>query len=397
MRVNRRNFMRSGLVGAAGLVLSRQEVVASGKERVTERTFIKRKLGKTGIELPVVSMGVMRADNPALVKRALAEGIVHLDTANGYQRGRNEEMLGELLKDYPRSSFVIATKVKPAGADRRTGIPGKETTAKAFLADFETSMERLGMEYVDILYFHAVQAVEMLRHKGIVKAMKKLKKEGRVKHIGVSTHANEVEIIKAMIEDGFWDVVLVRYNFALDYLNDLDRVLEQAHQKGMGIVAMKTMAGLFLDDEKQHPVNTRAALKWALQKPYIHTSIPGFTAFEHLEESLMVAEDLKMTAEEKNSLHIPDNMTGLMCNSCRQCVDQCPVSLPVPDLMRAYMYTYGYAETVKAKTLLAELEVGTNPCGDCSECMIACQKGFDLKQRISRLAPLVDVPEEYLI
>src|ERR1017187_3158645 len=57
----------------------------------------RRKLGRTGIEVPVVSMGVMNADNPNLVKAALDGGMLLLDTAHGYQDGRNEEMLGTLL------------------------------------------------------------------------------------------------------------------------------------------------------------------------------------------------------------------------------------------------------------------------------------------------------------
>jgi len=63
-----------------------------------EPAIIRRRLGKTDIELPIVSFGVMRSDNAALVKSAFEMGFVHFDTAHGYQEGKNETMLGNYLK-----------------------------------------------------------------------------------------------------------------------------------------------------------------------------------------------------------------------------------------------------------------------------------------------------------
>src|SRR5665647_1471167 len=100
------------------------------------------------MKVPVISFGVMRADNPNLCKAAYEKGIRFFDTANGYQNGNNEIMLGNLLKDYPRNSFYLATKVAADGVDR-DGKPTEKTTAEAFLAKFTTSLSRLKMDYVD--------------------------------------------------------------------------------------------------------------------------------------------------------------------------------------------------------------------------------------------------------
>ncbi|TFG80403.1 MAG: hypothetical protein E4H23_02755, partial [Chrysiogenales bacterium] len=81
----------AGLLGKSGLKLNAQE---------TKKTQpLIRTLGRTGIKIPVVSMGVMNADNPALVKRSFEMGIRHFDTAWGYQKGRNEEMVGSVLTE----------------------------------------------------------------------------------------------------------------------------------------------------------------------------------------------------------------------------------------------------------------------------------------------------------
>lgn len=395
-RLDRRSFIRTGITGAASLAVASGGAYAFSPPAYN-RAIIHRTLGKTGLKVPIVSMGVMRADNPNLVKAAMENGITHFDTANGYQGGRNEKMLGDIWKDYPRDSFIVATKVKPAGVERRTGFPTEATTGEDFLKKFDESMTRLQMEYVDILYMHAVSSKEMVQHKEIVKAMKKLKKEGRVKFIGISTHSNEVEVINTMIEDGFWDVVLTRYNFNLSYINELDDAIARGSAAGLGIVAMKTMAGGFFDKERTQPINARAALKWALNNPDIHTSIPGMTSFDMLDEDVEVMSNIEMTEQEKKDIHIAENTAGLFCTTCNNCLQKCNKDLPVPDLMRAFMYAYGYANLEKAQTLLADLETGSDPCVDCDDCLVDCTKGFDVKTKIADISRLTSVPVDFII
>ncbi len=396
-RLDRRSFIRTGISGAASLAVASGGAYAFSPTSSNNEEIIYRTLGKTGLKVPIVSMGVMRADNPSLVKAAMDSGIIHFDTANSYQGGRNEKMLGDIWKDRPRDSFIVATKIKPAGIERQTGFPTEATTADDFLKKFEESMERLQLEYVDILYMHSVESKELVRHKDIIKAMQKLKKDGRVKFIGISTHSNEVEVINTMIEDGFWDVVLTRYNFNLTYLKELDDAIARGSAAGLGIVAMKTMAGGFFDKERTQPINATAALKWALNNPNIHTSIPGMTAFDMLEEDLMVMKDIEMTEEEKRDIHIAENTAGLFCTTCKNCLEKCTNELPVPDLMRAFMYAYGYANLEKAQTLLADLETGLDPCVDCSDCQVDCTKGFDVKAKIADISRLNQVPKDFII
>jgi predicted aldo/keto reductase-like oxidoreductase len=394
--LDRRSFIRTGITGAASVAVGSSTAFAMSPRTEGAET-IYRTLGKTGLKVPIVSMGVMRADNPNLVKAAMEKGITHFDTANGYQAGKNEQMLGDIWKDYPRDSFIVATKVKPAGLERRTGKPTEATTAEDFLKKFEESMSRLQMDNVDILYMHAIQSKEMVQHKEIVKAMKKLKKDGRVKFIGISTHTNEVEVINTMIEDGFWDVVLTRYNFNLSYLDDLNDAIKRGSAAGLGIVAMKTMAGGFFDKERTEPINAKAALKWAMSNPDVHTSIPGMTSFEMLDQNIEVMSNIQMTDQEKRDIHIAENTAGLFCTTCNECLTRCNNELPVPDLMRAFMYAYGYSNLEKAQTLLSDLETGLNPCVDCNACEVDCTKGFDVKAKIADISRLTQVPEDFVI
>jgi predicted aldo/keto reductase-like oxidoreductase len=386
-KLNRRDFIKRSMVGASYAFMATPALsgisTQIGKTGSKQKSIIKRWLGKTGLELPVVSMGVMRSDNPGLVRAALAAGMIHLDTAHGYQRGKNELMLGEVLKEYPRSSFVIATKI---GAD------GEEDS----LEKLDISLQRLCMKYVDILYLHGASSRDDVLSPEMLDTMITAKKTGKVKHLGVSTHRNEPEVIQAAAESGVHEVVLSAINFKQDHYQEVKKAIANAAAAGVGIVGMKTMAGAFHDREKTQPINCKAALKWVLQDENVTTTIPGITSFDQLAENASVNEDLTLTEQEKADLAIGQSKGGLYCQGCERCVSQCRRSLPIPDLMRAYMYSYGYGEPAMGHELLTGLRVRENPCIGCDSCPVNCAKGFAVAEKIRDITRLNTVPAEFL-
>lgn len=404
-KFNRRRFLKTGIAGAAGVAVLSTEF-AEGKPSKQEKKIIYRTLGKTGIKVPVIGMGVMNANNPALIKAAMDKGITFYDTANGYQNGRNEEMLGEVFKDYPRNSFIISTKVAPNGVDTNTGIPTSATTPEDFLEKFNTSLKRLRMEYVDILYMHKALSPEMVNFKPIVKVMQQLKKEGKTRFIGVSTH-NLPKIIDAMVKAGIWDVVLTTYNFLNTELIranseppvfNMDIAIKKASDAGLGIVGMKALAGGgFLDKARTKPINTIAAIKWVLSNPNVHTTIPGMTNFDQLDLNMKILEDITLNDQEKKDLSFAQNEAGLYCIACNNCIPDCKLNLPIPEIMRAYMYAYGYANKELAYTLLTNLSTGDNPCSKCEKCSATCTKNFNIKEKITDISRLVNVPSDFII
>jgi len=393
--INRRGFLKTGIAGAAGIALS--PAVIPHVVQAEKSNIIYRTLGKTGLKVPVISFGVMRSDNPALCKAAYEQGIKLFDTANGYMNGNNEIMLGNLFKSYTRDSFFLATKVKAAGISRE-GVPSSETTAEDFLSKFNTSLSRLQMDNVDILYIHDISNPEYLEYKPIINAVKKLKKDGKIRFMGFSTHRNEATVIDAAASTGDWDVILTSYNFNQAYRKELDAAVHKAAEAGIGIVAMKTLAGGgFLDREKTKPINTNAAIKWVLSNPDIHTTIPGMTQFDQLDKNVKLLADITLTEQEKKDILIAGNQPGLFCSGCEKCTPACPLKLSIPDLMRAYMYAYGYSNPSQAYSLLNELGYGSDPCKNCTgACSVKCSRNFDIKQKIADISRLADVPADFL-
>ncbi len=389
--------MKSTLAGVGGLfflpsIKSNAEVKvveAKGKER----EIIYRTLGKTGIKLPVINMGVMLTDNPNLVRVALESGVVMLDTAQVYQRGQNVGMIAEVLKGRPRGSYVLATKAY-LPRNQTTGLyDTQEATEDAFLKKVDSSLKNLGLDYVDIYYHHNVSKKESALYEPIIKALEKVKKAGKARFVGITTHMNEPEVIHAAVDSKFYDVILTTYNFQQKHRAEMRQAIARAAQAGIGIVAMKAVRGA----SQQAPTikNIPASFKWILQDPNVHTIITGFTTFEHIKMDLAVMENPTLTDDEKKDLQKEASISGLYCQGCRQCLGQCPEHLPIPDLMRAYMYTYDYRNLVHAQDLVLSLNLPDRVCEDCDSCPVRCSIGFNVSAKVRDVARLRNVPLEF--
>jgi predicted aldo/keto reductase-like oxidoreductase len=398
----RRDFLKKGAVGVAGAallpsVIKADQEQAQKEEKEENRKFIYRTLGKTGIKLPIVSMGA-RFDTPDNIRAALDAGIVHIDTANVYGQGRHEEAIGEAVKGRPRDSFVIGTKVY-MNMDSKTGLYPADAKADLFFENFEEGMKRLGLDYVEILYLHDVVKGASVTFEPYLSAMKKIKESGRAKFIGVSTHTNEPEVINAAVDSKAYDVILTAYNFLQPHRTAVEQAIDRAAKAGIGIVAMKTQAGVFWDRERQQPINAKAALKWAMNNPNVHTCIPGFANFEEMETDLSIMEDLTLTAEERKDLKLDEEskQAGLYCAQCGKCVAQCGKDLDIPTMMRSYMYAYGYRDLRAAKNALRYVDLTGIPCDSCGDCRVTeCTMGFDVKSKIQDIARIDRVPDDFI-
>jgi len=282
----RREFIthaaRGLAIGGIAPILSQPSSVVPEKEG---EVLTYRTLGKTGLKVTTVSFGLLRSDNPGLLSKAIRMGINHFDTANSYQRGNNEKMLGEVVKkEGGRSRLIIATKVM-LPRKQKAGKFTAEATKDRFIKNFEEGLKRLQMDYVDILYLHNIASPQMVFHEPALKALTQLKKEGKVRFAGISVHLREEEIIQETLKRDFYDVILTAYNFKKDNKEAIKKSIASAFQKGIGIVAMKTQVGGY-DVVSSPGINPfQACLKWVLNDSHVACAIPGITNFTQLEEN----------------------------------------------------------------------------------------------------------------
>jgi predicted aldo/keto reductase-like oxidoreductase len=401
--MNRRNFLSKGLSGITGAFaltyFGSMGTACKSVEEEKKNKLVYRTLGKTGIKLPIVSIGTVDATSEALVRTALDAGIAHIATAQYYARGRVEEFVGKILKNYKREKIILATGVIPQPIDYKSGVYSKDTDIAKFEKDFEGSLKRMDVDYVDIFYLPFAAKKESVMFEPVIKSMEKIKKAGKTRFLGIGSHSFVPEAVRAAADSGFYDVVMLAYNFQIKDIEERKQAVAYAAKKGMGIVAMKTIVGesWMISNKPVAVSKPKAALKWVLQNENIHTAVPGFTTFDQLEADLSVMEDLTLTPEEKKYLELARNNTkaSLFCQGCGTCLKQCTSAPDIPTLMRCYMYAYGYRDLAAAVRNIESVKDNPIACADCSSCVVKCPMGFDLKEKTLDIIRLRDFPSEF--
>jgi predicted aldo/keto reductase-like oxidoreductase len=342
-------------------------------------------------------MGTGSATNPGFVRSVYEAGIRLFFSATYYGEGNNEILVGEGLKGLPRDTFVVGTASWPEELDRRNGTLTGKFNAEAYMQKAEASLKRFGMDQIDILLLPYAARKEVVLHEGILKTLEQMKKQGKVRFVGIASHGDTVEALNAATEAGIYDVAMIAYNFKIQEKELLDEAIKNASNTGIGIIAMKTTAGASRN-KSGPPLNTDAALKWVLQNEKIATIVSGMSSLDQVQKNISMLQNLEMSEQELNDLKITamGSETGLYCQQCKRCVPQCPYNLDIPTIMRCYMYAYGYRNKEQAWHTLAEAGIPERACDNCISCSVKCVEGFNVREKIRDIVRIKGVPFDFL-
>ena len=399
--LSRRNFLSAGLflpaLGVGGTVS--RPALSRSQARPEPVTPTYRTLGKTGLKVTPLAFGCMTTADPAVITRAADIGINHFDTARAYQGGNNERMVGAALKDV-RKKVIISSK---SGAQTRAQL----------LADLDTSLQELGTDYLDIWYLHMKNEPEQVKDE-LLDAQRVAKQSGKIRFAGVSTHFNMDRMLDYLAKLGQVDVVLTTYNFSMRSVDaamntnpdaprtDMTAAIQSARKAGLGIVAMKTLAGgvsrvgrgdrLYganpkeLSSRLSQPGVPVAAIKWALKNPSVDTAIVCMTDFDQLDENLRaMAEPYTQKDEQLLSAQLA-SISSSYCRMCGTCGGACERGVPVPDVLRFLTYAEGYGQFALARERYLEMPQPARDarCRDCSSCSFTCAHGVSVRANLTR-------------
>jgi aryl-alcohol dehydrogenase-like predicted oxidoreductase len=373
-KMGRRKFMKgisSAFLGVAsrhfwsGLPLAHAE----NKPVLQYRT-----LGKTGLKVTAVSMGVMNCSDPAVLFRAYDLGINFYDTADCYMLGRNEEMVGKVFEG-KRQKVFIQTKV-------HTHVE------KIMRLSVENSLRRLRTDYIDVLVWHDLSSPDDVSDPKLFEFMSKMKKEGKVRFTGFSAHMQIASLLREAAKSNFHDVALVAYNFTR--LNDLKEVVALAAKSGIGIVAMKTQAGGY-KKEKMGGLNPhQAALKYILMDQNVSCAVPGVTTIEQIEECAAVMGTSFSKGDLEALKQYRSFLKGRICTMCGGCIGECPYGVSRSNLLRLVMYHDGYEnDSLLRESLETITRQDIQRCSECSTCSVICRRGLDMKAQIKMVKEFI--------
>ena len=379
--------------------------------------MLYRRFGKTNLELSVFSCGTMHCLESIAIFQdtlmtAIAQGINHLETARGY--GKSEIYLGQSLRSglgIPRENLCITTKLLPTPDPKKMEQEIKE------------SLERLQLDYIDCLAIHGINTWEHLEwitsENGCWSAIQSALEQGKIRHVGFSTHA-PLEIILAAINTNLFEFVNLHYYY---FFQRHQAAIELAYQKDMGvfIISPADKGGLLYDpplklQELCQPLTPlHLTYRWLLSDRRITTlsfgaanpeevnsaldiinnsnysfdpileplSLEELAIFTRLENHL--TQTLNPDSLDINNSDASNNLTTDKCSQCYACLP-CPENITIPEILRLRNLAVAYDMTQYGEYRYGMLENAGhwfpgqkgNRCTECGDCLPRCPEKLEI-------------------
>ena len=356
-------------------------------------------LGMGCMRLPIIDGDQSKIDIDAvreMVAYAMKKGINYYDTAWGYHDGQSEIVIGKVLADYPRESFYLASK-----------FPGFSTANMERVEEiFEKQLEKCGVEYFDFYMFHNLCENNVdgyLDPKyGILEYLLKQKANGRIRHLGVSTHGT-LDTMRR-----FLDAYGEHMEFCQIQLNWLDWKLQNAKAKvallreyNLPVWVMEPVRGgklVSLEEEYEKVLKEArpeaSTVEWAFRFlqtiPDVGMTLSGMSNFEQLRQNIATYETEKpLNEQEWNTIlgvaHAMTEKHTLPCTACRYCTTNCPMELDIPMLIDLYNeFNYSGGGFVPPM-VIRSLPEGKRPaaCIGCRACEAVCPQNIKISEMMS--------------
>ena len=372
-------------------------------------------LGFGTMRLPLVPGGtpadIDEKTTADMVRYAMEHGVNYFDTAYPYHGGMSERVMVRVLKDYDRGSFYLATK-----------YPGHQLSSHYDpAAIFEEQLEKCGVGYFDFYLLHNVYensiAVYEDERWGILPYLLEQKKNGRIRHLGFSTHAG-VPALEAFLEKHTDEM-----EFCQIELNYLDWTLQQAKEKcellnryNIPIWVMEPVRGGKLANlpaaaqEKLRALRPEAsdaswALRWVQEIPGVTMILSGMSNMAQMQDNLATFDHPEpLSAEEQVLLlEIAEGFkSAVPCTACRYCCDGCPQEIDIPQMLRV-LNELRVVPSTNAIMAVEALPKSRKPqsCLGCGACAAVCPQKIDipgcmqeLTERIAKIPSWIEISRQ---
>ena len=361
--------LSSALAGCKGKDQEESPTEPNTPKTVQEKAFPsvpRRKLGKTDVDVPVLSLGTMfnLIDAQIILRSTLNHGVNYWDTSNVYAGGNSEIGIGKYLANNPEARKDLFLVTKALGA----------FTKEAMEEKLQLSFDRMKTNYVDLHYFHNMDDPAVLTDE-IRKYAEEAKKKKLIRYFGFTTHKNMAKCLAAGAKLDWIDVIMTAYNFRLMQDTELHDAIDACHEANIGLVAMKTTGKTTIERFRQ-PIETEADKKvidhfiqrgFTTEQACIKLAIDDkrFSSACVQMENTAILKQIVATALDKTKLTQTDRnvlteYAHTTCTDyCSGCAHICDSALPhtpyVSDIMRYLMYYNSYGDRDRARSLFAQI------------------------------------------
>ena len=348
----------------------------------------RRTLGKTGLKVAPLGFGGRGTSEAGVLRRAFDLGINFFDTGRMY--ANNERLIGVALKEQ-RKNVIIAGKTAAK-------------TKQDALADLDASLRDLQSDYIDIWQLHGKVDPKDVTDE-LLGVLQDAKKSGKVRFVGITSHLNVPVMLAHMLKVGGCDVVLTGYNFT--FQPEVTEAIRAARRAGMGIIAMKVLAGGFsriensaprfegspaaLSSTLKQPGAMTAAIRWALRNESVDTSAVCMADYDQVEANVRALSQPYSQNDQKLLGAKLAFLRPIYCRMCGACGGVCDKGVPVADTLRFLTYAEGYRDFPLARQSFLELDEQARQirCADCGTCSVRCPNGVEVRARLMRAQELL--------
>ena len=360
---------------------------------------VKKNFGFGCMRLPMKNEEVDYEELNKMVDTFLENGFNYFDTAHGYVGQKSEIAVRECLaKRYPRERFILT--------DKLTDFYFK--SPEDIRPFFESQMEACGVEYFDFYLMHAQNKknFQFFKECQAYETAFELKKEGKIRHVGISFHDTADVLDQILTEYPQIEVVQIQLNYV-----DFDDVAVQSRKcyevcrkhnkpviimepvKGGNLVNLPSDAQKIFD-ELQGGSNASYAIRFAAGFEGVFMVLSGMSNMDQMLDNISYMKDFKpLNDKEKEAVAkvcaVFSNMHLIACTACRYCIDGCPKHISIPDLF-ACMNTKNIYHDWNANYYYNQVHTKNagkaSDCIECGKCEKACPQHLPIRNLLKDVA-----------